>query len=351
MDFTRRAGEHVTLLGPSGCGKTTTLRAIAGLETADRRAHRDRRHRVVRRCRRSSRAAGAPRPVDGVPVLCDLAAHDGVRQCRLPLPRPRRGPCRARVARWSGRWRWSILPTSPTVRRHDCPAASSSASHWPAPSPSTPRSCCSTSRLATSTRSCAIAMRAELAELRRRLGFTAIYVTHDQEEAFALSDRIIVMRGGRIEQQGTPAEIHAAPRTRFVAGFLGMRNIIAAEIADGAAPGGSPPCRRQRAARPRSVAGPDAANAAGIALPARSTCELARDGDGCAGTITRVAVPRGRRCTTPPLRPDRDLRRPSPRRLAEGRSHGARRRAHRWMCRRCHARRRCLACCVNEGVS
>ena len=62
-------------------------------------------------------------------------------------------------------------------------------------------------------------MRAELADLRRRLGFTAIYVTHDQEEAFALSDRIIVMRGGRIEQQGTPAEIHAAPRTRFVAAF------------------------------------------------------------------------------------------------------------------------------------
>ena len=76
-----------------------------------------------------------------------------------------------------------------------------------------------------------IAMRDELAELRRRLGFTAIYVTHDQEEAFALSDRIIVMRAGRIEQQGTPSEIHDAPRTRFVARFLGMKNILAAEIA------------------------------------------------------------------------------------------------------------------------
>jgi len=57
-------------------------------------------------------------------------------------------------------------------------------------------------------------MRAELADLRRRLGFTAIYVTHDQEEAFALSDRIIVMRAGRIEQHGTRSEIHAAPRSR-----------------------------------------------------------------------------------------------------------------------------------------
>jgi ABC-type Fe3+/spermidine/putrescine transport system ATPase subunit len=76
-------------------------------------------------------------------------------------------------------------------------------------------------------------MRGELADLRRRLGFTAIYVTHDQEEAFALSDRIMVMRAGRIEQQGTPAEIHAAPRTRFVAAFLGVRNIFEADIVGG----------------------------------------------------------------------------------------------------------------------
>ena len=75
-----------------------------------------------------------------------------------------------------------------------------------------------------------LAMRTELSDLRRRLGFTAIYVTHDQEEAFALSDRVIVMRGGRIEQEGTPSEIHRAPRTRFVAGFLGMKNILGAEI-------------------------------------------------------------------------------------------------------------------------
>ncbi|HXA71320.1 MAG TPA: ABC transporter ATP-binding protein, partial [Stellaceae bacterium] len=75
-----------------------------------------------------------------------------------------------------------------------------------------------------------VAMRGELGELRRRLGFTAIYVTHDQEEAFALSDRIIVMRAGRVEQEGTPAALHRAPRTRFVASFLGMKNILNAEI-------------------------------------------------------------------------------------------------------------------------
>jgi iron(III) transport system ATP-binding protein len=71
-----------------------------------------------------------------------------------------------------------------------------------------------------------VAMRAELAGLRKNLGYSAIYVTHDQEEAFALSDRVAVMRAGRIEQVGTPAALHAAPRTRFVARFLGMRNVI-----------------------------------------------------------------------------------------------------------------------------
>ncbi|HEX2725295.1 MAG TPA: ABC transporter ATP-binding protein, partial [Beijerinckiaceae bacterium] len=76
-----------------------------------------------------------------------------------------------------------------------------------------------------------IAMRAELAALRERLGLTAIYVTHDQEEAFALSDRIIVMRAGRIEQEGTPDEIHSSPRSRFVAAFLGMKNIFDASLA------------------------------------------------------------------------------------------------------------------------
>jgi ABC-type Fe3+/spermidine/putrescine transport system ATPase subunit len=74
-------------------------------------------------------------------------------------------------------------------------------------------------------------MRTELAELRRLLGFTAVYVTHDQDEAFSLSDRIVVMRGGRVEQQGTPSSLHAAPRTRFAAAFLGVRNILDAEVA------------------------------------------------------------------------------------------------------------------------
>ena len=64
-------------------------------------------------------------------------------------------------------------------------------------------------------------MRVELRELQKRLGITALYVTHDQEEALAISDRVIVMNGGRIEQIGTPEEIYNHPRCLFVADFVG----------------------------------------------------------------------------------------------------------------------------------
>jgi spermidine/putrescine transport system ATP-binding protein len=69
-------------------------------------------------------------------------------------------------------------------------------------------------------------MRSELKELQRRIGVTFLFVTHDQEEALTLSDRIAVMRQGRIEQIGTPEEVYLRPRNRFVAGFLGAVNWI-----------------------------------------------------------------------------------------------------------------------------
>jgi ABC-type Fe3+/spermidine/putrescine transport system ATPase subunit len=73
-------------------------------------------------------------------------------------------------------------------------------------------------------------MRVEIRELRRRLGITAVYVTHDQEEALAISDRVIVMNRGVIEQNGTPTEIYNAPRNAFVADFIGSANLIRGRI-------------------------------------------------------------------------------------------------------------------------
>src|SRR5581483_4080270 len=69
-------------------------------------------------------------------------------------------------------------------------------------------------------------MRVELRELQRRLGITTIYVTHDQTEALVLSDRVLVLRDGTVQQRGTPREIYGRPANRFVAEFVGFSNFL-----------------------------------------------------------------------------------------------------------------------------
>ena len=69
-------------------------------------------------------------------------------------------------------------------------------------------------------------MQVELRQLQRAIGITAVFVTHDQEEALTLSDRVAIMNGGRIEQMGTPRELYERPATDFVANFLGVSNIF-----------------------------------------------------------------------------------------------------------------------------
>ena len=93
-------------------------------------------------------------------------------------------------------------------------------------------------------------LRGELDRLLRMLGITAIYVTHDQSEAMALGDRIVVMRKGAIAQIGTPRDIYFAPANRFVAEFIGAANIVEARVDAGALD----VARRQAAARRRSAA-------------------------------------------------------------------------------------------------
>jgi putative spermidine/putrescine transport system ATP-binding protein len=77
------------------------------------------------------------------------------------------------------------------------------------------------------------ALRVEIDALLRRLGITAVYVTHDQEEAMALGDRIVVMDHGRVAQAGTPREIYQAPATRFVAEFIGSMNRLTGTVESG----------------------------------------------------------------------------------------------------------------------
>jgi putative spermidine/putrescine transport system ATP-binding protein len=80
-----------------------------------------------------------------------------------------------------------------------------------------------------------VSLREEIRAVQRELGITTIFVTHDQEEALSMSDRVVVMHDGRAEQIGTPFEVYNFPRTRFVASFVGTLNVLDAEIRDRAA--------------------------------------------------------------------------------------------------------------------
>jgi iron(III) transport system ATP-binding protein len=235
VGFDVGSGEHVTLLGPSGCGKTTTLRAIAGLE-------RPSNGRIL---------------IDGKPV------YDAETGRNLPPEKRGLSMVFQSYAIWPHMTVFDNVAFSFKVRgiprARTRPAvenalalvdlagfaerSASELSGGQQQRVALARAIAYESKvvlfdepLSNLDAQLRIAMRNELADLRRRLGFTAIYVTHDQDEAFSLSDRIIVMRAGRIEQQGSPAELHGLPRTRFVASFLGVKNILDAEVGT-AAPG------------------------------------------------------------------------------------------------------------------
>ena len=106
-------------------------------------------------------------------------------------------------------------------------------------------------------------LRTEIRAIQQQTGITTIYVTHDQEEALSLSDRIVVMQSGRIEQVGTPFEIYNRPATPFVASFIGNLNILEATVVDAA--------RGQLAVEGQTVftAGPVAVPGAGVKLSLR----------------------------------------------------------------------------------
>ena len=213
------AGEFFSLLGPSGCGKTTSLRMIAGFERPD-----------------SGRVHVAGRDITDLPVhkrdmgmvfqsyalfphrtVAENVAF-GLRMRDVPKPEIARRVAAAlaqvaltgmeerKPAQLSGGQQQRValaraLVIEPPVLLCDEP-------------------------LGALDRKLRQQMQFELKELQRRLGVTLVFVTHDQEEALAMSDRIAVMNQGRVEQVGAPTEIYERPRTRFVADFIGEINLL-----------------------------------------------------------------------------------------------------------------------------
>lgn len=215
-----REGEFFALLGPSGCGKTTTLRTIAGFEepTAGEILLRGRSMRGV---------PSFHRPVNTVFQDYALFPHMSVRQnvmfglrmAKVPEPEARRRAdevlslvhlpevAERRPRQLSGGQRQRValaraLVNRPAVLLLDEPLGA----------------------LDLKLRK---AMQVELKALQQQVGVTFIYVTHDQEEALAMADRIAVMSDGKVLQVGPPDEVYERPSSRFVADFIGETNLIA----------------------------------------------------------------------------------------------------------------------------
>ncbi len=225
-------GEFVSFLGGSGCGKTTTLRMIAGFETPTEGS-------ILLDGEDVSRVTPNKRKLGMVfqnyALFPNMTARRNI-AFGLRIARGTRARRRARSRRGSTRCSSSSTWTSSRIAiPTSSPAASSSGSPSPAPSPSRRGPCFSTSRSRPSTPRSACRLRDDIRDIQRKLGITTIYVTHDQEEALSISDRVAVMKDGLIEQIGAPFEIYNRPATPYVATFIGTLNVLPAVVVDPAA--------------------------------------------------------------------------------------------------------------------
>jgi ABC-type Fe3+/spermidine/putrescine transport system ATPase subunit len=222
-------GEIACLLGPSGCGKTTLLRVIAGLETPDSGCvlydGEDLTYRPVY-LRRFGFMFQDYALFPHMSVAANIAF--GLRMAGWDkLRQQRRVDEMLDIVNLSGYQRRSVDELSGGEQQRVALARTL------APSP---RLLLLDEPLANLDRLLREELVDELRTIIRRVAVTTIFVTHDQAEAFALADHVIVMRAGRVEQEGTPQEVHRLPANAFVAGFLGFRNLLPGSVtADGLA--------------------------------------------------------------------------------------------------------------------
>ncbi|MTV25005.1 ABC transporter ATP-binding protein [Nitriliruptoraceae bacterium ZYF776] len=225
LDLDIADGEFFSLLGPSGCGKTTTLRMIAGFELPSAG---------------DIRIFGEPmglqppnrRPVNTVFQSYALFPHMTVAQnvgFGLEMQDVPRDEVRRRVAdvielvQLEGREQRKPKQLSGGQQQRVA-LARALVNH--------PKVLLLDEPLGALDLKLRQAMQVELKQLQERVGITFVYVTHDQEEALTMSDRLAVMDGGRLLQLGTPADIYDRPRTRFVADFIGDTNLVEVTPAD-----------------------------------------------------------------------------------------------------------------------
>ena len=216
-------GEFITLLGPSGCGKTTTLRLIAGFESP-----------TVGKIYLAGRDITMQPPnkrdmtmvFQSYALFPHMTVYDNVAY-GLQLKRLSRGDIQKKV---QATLDLMGLGTLASRRPNQLSGGQQQRVALARALVMEPQVLLFDEPLSNLDAKLRVQMRSEIHRLQRRLNITSVYVTHDQDEAMALSDRIVVMNTGKIEQMGKPEEIYRYPATRFVADFIGRANFLDTSI-------------------------------------------------------------------------------------------------------------------------
>ncbi|MKC98917.1 spermidine/putrescine ABC transporter ATP-binding protein PotA [Salmonella enterica] len=223
LDLTINNGEFLTLLGPSSCGKTTVLRLIAGLETVDA-GH------IMLDNQDITHVPAENRYVNTVFQSYALFPHMTVFENVAFGLRMQKTPAAEIAPRVTDALRMVQLEEFAQRKPHQLSGGQQQRVAIARAVVNKPRLLLLDESLSALDYKLRKQMQNELKALQRKLGITFVFVTHDQEEALTMSDRIVVMRNGVIEQDGTPREIYEEPKNLFVAGFIGEINRFDATV-------------------------------------------------------------------------------------------------------------------------
>jgi putative spermidine/putrescine transport system ATP-binding protein len=225
FDLEVEKGEFVSLLGPSGCGKTTTLRMVAGFETPSSGKLMVNGEDITNKPANQRNVGMVFQSYALFPNLT-VAGNIGFGLELVRMPSKER---RARVSELL-----DLIHMSDFANRY--PAQLSGGQQQRVALARAlalrPAMLLLDEPLSALDAKIRVSLRSEIRAIQHDLGITALYVTHDQEEALSISDRTVVMHEGRIEQVGTPFEIYNFPRTSFVASFVGTLNTANGEVVD-----------------------------------------------------------------------------------------------------------------------
>ncbi|GHH88087.1 ABC transporter ATP-binding protein [Streptomyces sulfonofaciens] len=226
LDLEISGGEFIALLGPSGCGKSTALNCLAGLLPLTGGA-------ILLDGRRIDRLAPERRGFGMVFQNYALFPHMTVRGnvgFGLKMARVPKAEAARRVAE-------ALELVHLADQAHKRPGQLSGGQQQRVAIARAivlePRLVLMDEPLSNLDAALRLEMRAEIRRLHQRLGLTTVYVTHDQEEALSLADRLVVLRDGRTQQIGTPEEVYATPANRYVASFMGYRTMLDATVVTG----------------------------------------------------------------------------------------------------------------------